>query len=76
MKNDNGSDPASAIEINGFGQYAPEAFLGMTKRETIAMHIMANTCWSVTDRNQSQHYQYAAESAVSLADELLKALDK
>lgn len=49
---------------------------GFTKREMMAMHIMANTCWNNTDRNQPQHYKYAAESAVSLADALLKELEK
>jgi hypothetical protein len=55
--------------------YNPEC-QGLTKREMMAMHIMANICYNTTDRNQPQHYEYAAESAVNLADALLKELEK
>ena len=55
--------------------YNPEC-QGLTKREMMAMHIMANICYGATDRNQPQHYEYAAESAVNLADALLKELEK
>ncbi|QAY18000.1 hypothetical protein [Pseudoalteromonas phage C7] len=68
--------PAMPIKIDGLGQYGTEYLMGLTKREMIAMHIMANTCFNNTDRNQTQHYEYAAESAVSLADALLKELSK
>lgn len=50
--------------------------MGLTKREMFAMHIMASTCWDTTDRNNQMHYEYAASSAVKLADALLKELDK
>ena len=33
---ENKDEPATAIELNGFNQYAPQAFLGLTKREHFA----------------------------------------
>jgi len=49
---------------------------GLTKREMIAMNIMANIAWKATDSNSPQHYEHAAASAVSMADALLKELNK
>ena len=40
----NGDMPAMPIELNGFGQYAPEAHTGLTKREMFAMHFMGHLC--------------------------------
>jgi hypothetical protein len=40
MKNTNGNLPATPIELSGFGQYAPEAHTGLTKREQFAMAAM------------------------------------
>lgn len=64
------------VRFKGGDKNDSVAMAGLTKREMFAMHIMANTCWNSTDRNQTQHYQYAAESAVNLADALLKELEK
>jgi len=72
----NADSPAMPIELNGFGQYAPEAHCGLTKREMIAMNIMANIAWNATDKNNPQHYERAAVCAVTMADLLLKELNK
>ena len=34
----NGDMPAMPIEINGFGQFAPEVFIGLTKREMLCLY--------------------------------------
>ena len=47
---------------------------GLTKREFIAVKIMASIAWNTTDRNQEQHYKHAASSSVKMADSLLKEL--
>jgi len=49
---------------------------GLTKREYFAIQIMANMAWNATDKNIPQHYEHAAASAVSMADALLKELNK
>jgi len=36
----NADTPAAPIELNGFGQYEPVSFLGLTKRERFAMAAM------------------------------------
>ena len=69
--------PAMPIEINGFGQYAPDVFSGLTKREMFAMHAMAS--W-VNHHGSSGEYGFsekeAARSAVECADALLEELAK
>ena len=69
----NSDMPAMPIEINGFGQYAPEAFTGLTKREMFAMAakngIMSNS-------NDRYTYEQLAGHAVAQADALLSALEK
>ena len=72
----NSESPASPIIDDKISTNEIEIFHGLTKREMMAMHIMANTCWNNTDRNQPQHYEYAASSAVKLTDALLKELEK
>ena len=67
----NGYMPANAFDMD-----CDKAGMGLTKREMIAMHIMAQTCWNTTDMNNPQHYNYAAESAVKMTDALLKELEK
>lgn len=47
---------------------------GLTKREFIAMNILAGWAECCTDRGNPQHYWYAAKSSVQLADALLKEL--
>ena len=37
----NADSPATACEFNGFGQYAPEAHSGLTKREEILARFMS-----------------------------------
>jgi len=34
----NADMPAMPIELSGFGQYEPEAYIGLTKRETLAIN--------------------------------------
>ena len=69
--------PAMPIEINGFGQYAPEAFTGLTKREMFAMHFMAS--W-INHHGSAHDYGFsvknAALSAIECADVLLSELEK
>lgn len=79
----NGNTPAMPIEFNGFGQYAPEAYSGMTKREMIAMHVMQGLCSS--DIETLKVYLEAtgsddvggllARMSTEYADNLLKELE-
>ena len=73
----NSHSPAAPIELNGFGQYAPECFMGLTKREMIAMHSMAS--W-INHHGSAGNYSFnakdAAVSAVECADALLGELNK
>jgi len=75
MKNAN--SPASPIEINGFGQYAPAWYTGLTKRELFAMHAMSS--W-ISHNGASRDFGFnskeAASSAIEFADALLKELEK
>lgn len=72
----NADTPAMPIEINGFGQYSPEAHAGLTKREMIAMHMMS--AW-IQHHGSANNYglspKIAALSAVECADALLEALN-
>jgi len=43
---------------------------GLTKREYIAIQIMANIAWKATDSNNPQYYKHAAASALFMADAL------
>ena len=73
----NGDMPAMPIEINGFGQYAPEAFTGLTKREMFAMHFMVS--W-INHHGSAHDYGFsvknAALSAIECADVLLSELEQ
>lgn len=76
----NANLPASPIEINGFGHYAPEVFSGLTKREMFAMHAMQSMLSSkyVNDFNAGDadlNIDLCAK-AVGYADALLKELEK
>ena len=66
----NGDMPAMPIEINGFGQYAPEVYGGLTKREMFAMHFVSAL---ITNGNT---YNGFIDVAILYADALLKELDK
>jgi hypothetical protein len=75
----NGDMPAMPIELNGFGQFAPEAYIGMTKRETFAMHF-AGHIWTQyqTDGTAAQHDNWregVCVESVRLADALLAELE-
>ena len=67
----NGDLPAMPIELSGFGQFAPEAHTGLTKREHIAAMAMA-AILSKPDATMS----YAAREGVMFADELLAELER
>ncbi len=66
----NGDMPAMPIEINGFGQYAPEVYGGLTKREMFAMAAMQGF---LADSNVQTIS--AVNMAVECADLLLRKLD-
>ena len=66
--------PAMPIEINGFGQYAPEAFTGLTKREMFAMSAL-NGMLSNRGRYESWNEDFV-KRAIYYADMLLKELEK
>ena len=72
----NGDMPAKPIEINGFGQFAPEAFIGLTKREMFAMAAMQGILSSETDARHHNNEEALAESAVKCADALLSQLER
>ena len=69
--------PAMPIEINGFGQYAPEAHIGLTKREMFAMHFMQ--AW-IQHHGSAGDYGFSKEgaalSAIECADSLIAKLEK
>ena len=73
--------PAMPIELNGFGQYAPEVYGGLTKREMFAMHFMGHLCdvyWGTVSEYDSgkQLIECQAETAIEMADILLAKLEK
>lgn len=79
----NADKPANPIEINGFGQYAPEAHTGLTKREMFAMHAMQGLLSSNASLNSSASYtrkfqeiDQIASYATLCADSLLAELEK
>ena len=78
MTTKNGNLPAMPIELNGFGQFAPEAHIGLTKREMFAMAamqgILANQCM-VDDCSRSS-LEWAAKRCASMADALLAELEE
>ena len=69
----NGDIPAMPIEINGFGQYAPEVYCGLTKREMFAMAAMQGLC-----AHSGDYHTFAdmASDAVNYADALLAELER
>ena len=66
--------PAMPIELNGFGQYAPVAYTGLTKREMFAMSGL-NGMLSNRGRYESWNEDFV-KRAISYADMLLKELEK
>lgn len=75
MKNAN--EPAMPIEFNGFGQHAPEAHSGLTKREMFAMHAMQGLL-SADYQNGSEklNSEDVASMSIDYADALLAELEK
>lgn len=69
----NGDMPAMPIEINGLGQYAPEVYVGLTKREMFAMAAMQGLCAHSGDYHEFSHL---ASDAVNYADSVLAELEK
>ena len=69
--------PAMPIELNGFGQYAPEAYTGLAKREMFAMHFMR--AW-IQHHGSAGDYGFSKEgaalSAIECADSLIAKLEK
>ena len=71
----NADMPAMPIEINGFGQFAPEAFIGLTKREMFAMAAMRGILSSETGDLHYNNEESLTASAVKYADALLLQLE-
>lgn len=67
--------PAMPIEFNGFGQYAPECYGGLTKREMFAMAAMQGLTSIDNFSNDSETISNMAKWSVKCADALLAALD-
>jgi hypothetical protein len=70
----NSDMPAMPIEINGFGQYAPEGHTGLTKREHFA--AMAMQCLLTCTMDTDCSIPELCSDAVSAADALLKELER
>lgn len=71
----NGDLPAMPIELSGFGQFAPEAHAGLTKREQFAAMAMQGLISSGMDWTLFDHRD-VSEQAVIMADSLLKELER
>lgn len=69
---DNGKMPAMAVELSGFGSYEPIAYTGLTKREMMAMHMMAARV-SIPGAPDDE---FDAKRAVAATDALLSELEK
>ena len=74
--------PAMPIEINGFGQYKPEAHTGLTKREYFAAKAMAAYIGGVLANSHPDYTlpnpsaNEAASESLAYADALLEELEK
>lgn len=66
----NGDIPAMPVELNGFGQFKPEAFTGLTKREMFAVAAMQGLL-----SNPGMPLTGSINVAVEAADLLLRRLD-
>ena len=73
----NGDMPAMPIEINGFGQYAPEVYGGLTKREMFAMAAMQGILSnpSAIDVITSSTADWVVKGSLLAADALLNGLE-
>lgn len=76
----NADMPAMPVEFNGFGQYAPEAYTGLTKREIVAMHAMQallSDSENVTAFDTALEWRTnIIEASVEFADLLLAELER
>ncbi|MCP3679393.1 MAG: hypothetical protein GY782_03645 [Gammaproteobacteria bacterium] len=70
----NSDMPAMPIEINGFGQYAPEDHTGLTKREEAAIKLMA--AYRTQHEALGAKPEEVAKWAVDDADALFEELEK
>lgn len=71
----NGDLPAMPIELTGFGQFAPEAHVGLTKREMFAMAAMQGILSNGVDFTTHEDKDVAS-AAVIHADNLLAELER
>ena len=69
----NADMPAMPVELSGFGSYEPIAYTGLTKREMMAMNIMAGIA---SGNSIMVTCSMGVGYAVSLADQLLAELDR
>lgn len=78
----NGDLPAMPIELSGFGQFAPEAHTGFSKRERFAMAAMQGLCSDIVNIYENLcgvgevPADYLARQAVFAADALLAELER
>ena len=78
----NADMPAMPIEFSGFGQFAPEAHTGITKREMFAMAAMQgmlshSDVMHTNDDEEHENISHAvAANAVLMADALLSKLEQ
>jgi len=64
--------PAMPVELSGFGLYEPIAYTGLTKREMMAMHMMA----ARISIHGAPDDEFDAKRAVAATDALLAKLEK
>ena len=73
----NGDAPAMPIEFSGFGQWAPEAHTGLTKREYFALKIhCANLAANPHYENMGYTLTSGISDSIAEADALLAELEK
>lgn len=68
----NADMPAMPVELSGFGSYEPIAYTGLTKREMMAMHMMAARV-SIPGAPDDE---FDAKRAVAATDALLAYLER
>lgn len=77
----NGDLPAMPIELSGFGQFAPEAHTGLTKREQFAAMAMqgllsGNNADCDLYETSVEWVKNLTEASVEFADALLAELER
>ena len=79
MSIENGNLPAQPLEFSGFGQCAPEVFMGLTKREHFAAMAMQGLLSAASDKEGTWTHggwDNVAYEAANIADALLAELEK